>query len=97
MHHRTLSKLACQFLSLSPYAKGAGQSEARHLGFLPHDQESRKQKTLQPQEKRSCLEDFGSANLLLTVKPGMMCLEKESGKQHHSREQDIRLFREPKR
>ena len=37
--------------------QGAGQSEARCLGFLPHDQEGRKQKTLQPQEKRSRLEE----------------------------------------
>ena len=37
-------------------AQKAGQPETRDLGFLPHDQEGRKQKTLQPQEKRSCLE-----------------------------------------
>ena len=29
-------------------AQGAGQPEARDLGILPHDQEGRKQKNLQP-------------------------------------------------
>ena len=29
-------------------AQGAGQPKARDLGFLPHDQEGRKQKALQP-------------------------------------------------
>ena len=37
-------------------SKGTGQSEEKRLGLLPHDQEGRKQKTLQPQEKRSRLE-----------------------------------------
>ena len=36
--------------------KRTGQSEAYRLGLLPHNKEARKQKTLQPQEKRSRLE-----------------------------------------
>ena len=36
--------------------EGAGQPETRDLGLLTRDKEGRKRKTLQPQEKRSCLE-----------------------------------------